>query len=296
MHSRQIVLTLIMLLEFFGGPIVVEAQQLMIAMENLPPAAVAFQQKEKIPSIPILYASDFDPEDDGTADESLLMQAIAKKIPDVHYQGIAVLDWEEPGFVVLENGEAQSVQFQETLKKYLRLLALCKQLRPRASWGYYGIPFTSYWDGPTVTITNERIAPLIQAVDVLLPSLYSYYPQGTPQTNNHAYFVSNTAAMAQLASVVQKKWYIFICHRFHPSNKESSLKLIPKAEIVQYLLWMKNSARHYPMAGFIWWGADDYYYKTGSAVLKNEVGNKSFKKYWGKTITSYGAIIKRQLN
>lgn len=296
MYIGKIFPPLIILIMCMGKSIAVDAQQLLMAMENLPRASVAFQQKEKITSIPVLYASDFDPEDDGTADESLLKQAVAKKIPDINYKGVAVLDWEEPGFTVLEKGDAQSVLFQETLKKYLRLLALCKQLRPKANWGYYGIPFTSYWDSAMVVNTNKQIAPLIQAVDVLLPSLYSYYPQGTPQTNNQAYFAANASAMAQLAQQVKKKWYVFIWHRFHPSNEQSGLMLIPKAELAQHLLWMKKAAVQNSMEGFIWWGADDYYYKTGSAPLKREVGKKSFVKYWNNTITIYGALIKKQLN
>ncbi|MCA0381130.1 MAG: hyaluronidase [Bacteroidetes bacterium] len=267
-----------------------------MAMENLPPAVKAFQKKQNIKSIPILYASDFDPEDDGVADEVMLHNAIHRKIPDSNYQGIAVIDWEDPGFPLLEKGDVQSTAFQQTIAKYLRVLQLCKQARPKASWGYYGIPFTSYWDSATVLNINKRIDPLINAVDVLLPSLYNYYPDNTPQTNNKAYYTANAMAMAAMAKENQKQCYIFIWHRYHPSNQDVGLQLLPKTVFARHIQWMKTAASPLSFDGFIWWGADDYYFKTGSVAIQKEAGTIPFDKHWSNTIISYGQMIKKQLN
>jgi hypothetical protein len=271
-------------------------QKLFLAMENLPKAAKSYQKQHNIPSVPILYAADFDPEDDGIYDASLLASSIKKKIPEVDYNGIAVIDWEEPGFTILEKGDAKTTNHQATIDKYLQLLALCKKARPNARWGYYGIPFTSYWDSATLSVTNKKIDPLLQAVDVFLPSMYSYYALGTQHTNNAAYFHKNASSIASLANDYDKGIFMFIWHRYHQSNADVGMKTIPITEFqIDLDNILKGTGSSQRLEGFIWWGADEYFYRTGNANIKAEVGRKSYDLYESQLISSYGAVLLQKL-
>ncbi len=288
---------LFFLMLIVGSSLSISGQKLYMAMENLPAAAKRFQQDNHITSIPILYASDFDPEDDGVYDEALLRTSIGKKIPDKNYQGIAVIDWEDPLIGVLEKADSASNEFRTAMSKYKALLQLCKMQRPNAKWGYYGMPFTSYWDSTRVEMANRKIIALLQEVDVLLPSLYSYYPNNTPQTNNYAYVAANTRNTAQLAKALNKPFDIFIWHRYHPSNQEFGMKTIPQAEFKNWIQVMIAACKPVSlMEGIIWWGADDYYYRTGNKNLAGEVGTKNFEKYQSDLIRNYGTMCQSVLN
>jgi hypothetical protein len=64
------------------------------------------------------------------------------------------------------------------LEFFVETIKLCHALRPNARWGYYGFPqaftFNGYDSpsGPTLRALNDRLQPLWDASDVLLPSIY----------------------------------------------------------------------------------------------------------------------------
>ena len=64
------------------------------------------------------------------------------------------------------------------LEFFVETIKLCRALRPRARWGYYGYPQPFVFDGydtangPTLRALNDQLQPLWDASDVLLPSIY----------------------------------------------------------------------------------------------------------------------------
>ena len=66
-----------------------------------------------------------------------------------------------------------------SLAFFVETIKLCREVRPLARWGYYGFPqsftFDGYTDpvrGPKLRELNNKLQPLWDAVDVLLPSIY----------------------------------------------------------------------------------------------------------------------------
>jgi hyaluronoglucosaminidase len=73
---------------------------------------------------------------------------------------------------------------QAATEFFVATIRLCKKIRPRARWGFYGFPNPSFYpctgdscgydsrDGPTLRARNDQLKPIFEEVDVILPSIY----------------------------------------------------------------------------------------------------------------------------
>jgi lysophospholipase L1-like esterase len=74
--------------------------------------------------------------------------------------------------------EAKKAFESAALEFFVETIKLCRELRPKAQWGFYGFPqaftFNGYDSshGPTLRALNDRLQPIWDASDVLLPSIY----------------------------------------------------------------------------------------------------------------------------
>ena len=112
-----------------------------------------------------------------------------------------------------------------TVDRLLGLLATVRRIEPGVNIGYYGIPpIRDYWRairGPgdaqyeEWVRDNDRLARLAQSVNVLFPSLYTFYddPAGWRK-----YAVANLKEARRLAG--SKRIYAFLWPQYHESNKQ----------------------------------------------------------------------------
>jgi hypothetical protein len=120
----------------------------------------------------------------------------------------------------------------DTKRKYLTLLSLFRKCAPAIKVGYYGIPpLRDYWRAikgerdPAYRqwqADNEKYRDLANAVDVLFPSLYTFYED---QKGWVKYAEENIKEARRLAG--GKPVYVFLWPQFHESNAKMKGKLVP---------------------------------------------------------------------
>ncbi len=216
------------------------------------------------------------------------------KIPK-NMNGLGVLDWEgeiEKGF---EQNAPENL-FNYSLEAHLLILKIAKKYRPNLKWSVYSYPITSFWGrNQSWRKQNERLIPLMKECDVLCPSLYLYYPdKEVGAINNQNYAKENSEEILYFAQELNKKVYPFVWHRFHPSNKEFGLELIPLSQFKHHIEDVFSSHFNgHKIDGIVWWGSDSYYYNVkAEALIKESQSFKSFEDYYYKNVIKpYSSII-----
>ncbi len=214
--------------------------------------------------------------------EELFKQQLEELIPDINYIGICFLDIEDEYGNDLMNKESGVIDFQNSLTQFIRVIKFAKQLRPNVKWGYYGIPFTTYWERtPEFYLKNSKIDFLLKECDILFPSLYNFY-RDDEQTNlaeeNEKYARENTVEMIKLGLIYNKPVIAFVWHRYHPSTKHAMETMTDEAFLKHIEILKDSSYQGKKMDGIVWWSADDYFFRQGE-IKSIYTTNEEFSKY-----------------
>lgn len=150
-------------------------------------------------------------------------------------------------------------EVRRSLSKYMTVLQWFKEAAPGVTVGYYGAPPSrDYWkslapptsrDGVSFARDNERLAPLAQAVDILCPSLYTFYADRGAWVR---YAYGQIAAARRYGN--GKPVYVFMWPQYHESNPSLKGAFLP-ADFWRLQLQM---ARQYADGIIIWggWGGN----------------------------------------
>lgn len=121
--------------------------------------------------------------------------------------------------------KGDSDQVQESVSKYMTVLQWFKEAAPELLVGYYGVPpLRDYWrairpptskEWQSYSEDNDRLKPLARAVDLLFPSLYTFY---TDQGGWVRYAYGQIAEARRCAN--GKPVYVFLWPQYHDSNRE----------------------------------------------------------------------------
>jgi hypothetical protein len=160
-----------------------------------------------------------------------------ERLPDkVHVQELARQASVKTKRIVLDIEHwplaGDSLEVQKSLSKYMTVLQWVKEAAPGMAVGYYGAPpLADYWKStkpPTskefrsYSLENDRLRPLAEAVDILLPSLYTFY---TDRGGWVRY------AYAQIAEARRygngKPVYVFLLPQYHDSNPTLKSAYLP---------------------------------------------------------------------
>ena len=103
---------------------------------------------------------------------------------------ISLVQQAQPSLSLAQATVIAQQQFEKAaLAWFVETVKLCRSLRPKARWGYYGFPqsftFKGYSDptrGPILRQKNDKLQPLWDAVDVLQPSIYLAQWGASPPT------------------------------------------------------------------------------------------------------------------
>lgn len=164
-------------------------------------------------------------------------------------------------FFDIEHWNVRGTQSQtvDSLVKYLTVFAWAKMQRPDVIMGYYGVPpIRDYWRAikPEGDLTrmawvaeNDRLALLARVVDVLFPSLYTFYDN---QAGWVEYAVANIKEAKRLAN--GKPVYPFIWPQYHNSNAALKGQFIPP----EYWRLQLETIREHADGVVIWGGWIDY--------------------------------------
>ena len=140
------------------------------------------------------------------------------------YTGVVYLDYEQWAI-----SQIPAPQIADNIKKLVRVAQIAHQAIPSARIGYYGLlPCFDYWslvknDQKQIKLwqdCNVRLDPISDQVDVIFPSLYTFYndPQG---------WDIFAAAQLQAARRYNKPVYAFLWPEFHVSNRLLKGKNVP---------------------------------------------------------------------
>jgi hypothetical protein len=156
--------------------------------------------------------------------------------------------------------KGESSQVQESLSKYMTVLQWFKEAAPGLSVGYYGAPpLRDYWRAirpPTskewrsYADDNDRLQPLAGAVDILVPSLYTFY---TDQGGWVRYAYGNIAEARRCAN--GKPVYVFLWPQYHDSNRKLAGTYLPD----DYWRLELETAKQYADGIILWggWGSNN---------------------------------------
>lgn len=191
-----------------------------------------------------------------TFDRVALANRLKELYLSVKSKGICYIDTE--GEAMTNIMDSSSVGFQDSLNMFLDILRFCKLYRPNVKFGFYAIPFTTYWDRTEEFYAkNDAIYELINECDYLFPSMYTFYEETEEwvANENENYLIEN----AQQFIKYNKPVLAFVMHRFHPSNATYKYKEI------QIDIWNRDIKRLLSNGAdkVVWWGADDYFFRQG---------------------------------
>ncbi len=146
-------------------------------------------------------------------------------------------------------------QVRASLSKYMTVLQWFKEAAPGLPIGYYGAPpIRDYWkslkspmskDWASFAKENDQLRPLAGAVDIIFPSLYTYY---TDRGGWVRYAYAQIAEARRLAN--GKPVYVFIWPQYHDSNPSLKGAFLP-ADFWRLQLQM---AKQYADGIVIWGG------------------------------------------
>jgi hypothetical protein len=150
-------------------------------------------------------------------------------------------------------------EVRRSLSKYMTVLQWFKEAAPGLAVGYYGAPpLGDYWktlNSPTSKAwasfagENDRLRPLAGAVDILFPSLYTFY---TDRGGWVRYAYGQIAEARRYGN--GKPVYVFLWPQYHDSNPSLKGAFLP----ADYWRLQLQMAKQYADGIIIWggWGSN----------------------------------------
>jgi hypothetical protein len=276
--------------------------ELYLCLGTLPLSSLKFIQKNQIKQLVLVNGCYIDKNNDGKVDEELLRNYIRKILPNKSAQGVASLDWEGEAIKILEREGIDKQEFKNIEKEYIKAYQIAKSERPNIEWGFYGLPFRDYWNrNEKWRKKNDKLEKILSTVDVIFPSVYDFYKD----TNKHAgkrkdslYVNDNIESALKFGKELNKRVLPFYWHRWHNSNKERGMQLIPWEEFSNHIeAGLSASYQGKKVDGIVWWGADQYFYKVKTKALIEEVKKEeNFLRYKNKVVFKYTNEIYNLIN
>lgn len=241
-----------------------------LCMGDVTSTVSSFRKTNDIGAVKLIGGGDISSGNILVINRGTLGRAIRSAFPDSLMQGIGVLDWEGKELGILRRQSADDPQFKDAMQKMLSVLSFAQQMRPNVSWGFYGLPVREFWKrNNDWKESGNRLLPLLQKQDALFPSVYLLYNSKVVNSIlSRGYTKDNVGQALAIGAQVNKPVLPFVYHRY------PDFSLVPldvfRQQAEDILSTDVNGKR---VSGIIWWGADNYYYKTNNKVLAREVGN-----------------------
>lgn len=292
--------TLILVCLFTGNLQCVYAQKaslkegrpgIYLCMGDLTSGVSSFRKTNDIGAVRLIGGGDISSGNILVINRNTLGRAIRSAFPDSLMQGIGVLDWEGKELGILRRQSGDDPQFKDAMQKMLTVLAFAQQMRPNVSWGFYGLPVREFWKRNSEwKESGNRLLPLLQKQDALFPSVYLLYNSTVVNgVLSSGYTKDNVRQAIALGVQANKPVLPFIYHRYPDFSLVPLDVFRQQAEDI-----LSADVNGNKVAGIIWWGADNYYYKTNNKVLAREVrGSQQAGAHFDDLVRQYsGELLK----
>lgn len=259
--------------------------KILVYTDSNTPEFNSFLKKNNIQKVSFVNDVQFlDPNNKFTFSQKLLDRELQRAYPNQLEEGIAYIDLEAPYLEYLMNADLNSTEFKKSKKLFIDVLTYVKKARPNVKWGYYYVPFTTYWSRTNSFYSkDERISEIIKNSDVLFPSIYIFYNKMNFILENKSYLVENTQQVIKIAQKYNKKVYPLIMSRYHPSNASIGNETIGETDFRFYLSTIRNTKYNgKSVDGIMLWNADGYSNRIQEPKLKQELTKSklNFEKFY----------------
>ncbi len=274
--------------------------ELYHCMGVLPPLQQKAMGANNIKQAPLIDGRFIDPTNKDIFDSVSFKNGIIENFPNASDTGVGIIDWETASFDNLLFKPANSSQLQQSIDLFSKILTLAKELRPKVRWGIYNLPYYSYWqrDNKLWLEQGNLLKPLLEKTDLLMISLYDFYKDGSPSTDDKAYIQDNVKMSLQIAELLKKPLFVFIWQRYHASNPHIGLQLIPQKEFVLHIDNILQTEYHgLYVNGLIWFDAQNWFYKVKASIAKTDMKILGVAEQNTKdaAIQVYGATINERV-
>lgn len=255
-----------------------------------------FIQRNNIQKVGFVGDTQFlDPNKKFAFSSAMMDQELQRAFPNKNEVGIAYIDLEAPYIEFLKDADSHSEEFKKSKKLFLDVLEYAQKARPNVKWGFYGIPFTSYWT-KTESFYNKdnRIAEILNKSDVLFPSIYIFYNKMNFILENESFIKVNAEQMIRIGQKYHKPVYPLIMSRYHPSSKTLGYESLSETDFRFYVSTLKNTNYHGKyLDGIMYWNADRYFYKTKENKVVQEVqqSRMPFNSYYDNYLINNLSIL-----
>ena len=271
-----------------------QSKKLFFALETDNAVEKKFIKENKISSLTILYQGEFVSQD--TLNEKLLVKSINSKFPDKNSKEYAVLDWEGKQYDALFKDDENASNI--ALNMFVKAVKIAKKERPNMKWSFYGIPDREFWaPGYLWEQKNLKLSELFKNLDFIAPSVYLFYTQDEIKSYlTENYITRNVGLAIKIGKKYNKEVYPFIWHRFHPSNQNYGMALIPTDFFSAYIKNIYTTKiEGNSINGIIWWHAESYFSKNMKdqpRLQKEYKGAKDYESYNYNNFKKYLKLIK----
>jgi hypothetical protein len=149
-----------------------------------------------------------------------------------------------------------------SISKFLEVAKIARSARPGARFGFYNVaPIGTYWailmqqskEYPEWLRANRALDPLAAMVDVLFPSLYTFY-------NEPGGWMTVAQGILAEARRYGKPVYPFLWPEFHDSNRQLAGQVIPADFWAAQLRFCRENAD-----GVVLWGGYQHQWDENAA-------------------------------
>lgn len=229
-----------------------------------------------------------------------LKTEIKRAYPKPSEEGVAYIDIEAPYLEYLMTKPTNSIEFIKSQKLFLDVLQIAKKERPNVKWGYYYIPFTTYWGRDKKFYEkHNKIKQIIEESDVLFPSIYIFYNRLNFDIENLQYVEENTKEVIRVAQLYNKEVYPLVMSRYHPSNASIGNEIIEPENFENYVKTIFHTTYlNRQVDGVLLWNADDYAFRIKEKKLLQELvkAKVDFNTYYDQHIIQYLDIMSKSRN
>ncbi len=272
--------------------------KMSVCLGEYGPSMEGFIKNNKVGKVQFVNDGQFLGKELYTFDPQLLTQEIKRALPNRKDNSVVYIDLESPYIENLRDKEVNSEAFQKSLKLYIDVIQFAKKMRPNARWGYYGFPYTTYWDRTSDFYKKiKKVAPLIKECDVFFPSLYTFYvdKDSIMTAENKKYVIENTKEIIKISKLYKKPALVFVWHRYHNSNQEVGNQFLPEKVFLTHIKRIINTTfEGRKIDGIVWWGCDNYSFRQKhKGVVEEFSGNEQDYKKNNDIVLS--KLAKKQL-
>jgi len=195
--------------------------------------------------------------------------------------------------------QVNSAEFEEAVNVFIEVIQFSKLLRPKAQWAYWDIPGSIYYVEVDAfwQARYDGLERLLSEVDILMPHLYDYYPDGVRSAHEDSAYIQEILKKTLEKAVKFKKPVLpFIWHRYSDAIKETGLISINEIEFLRQLKEMcEVSYEGKKINGVIWWHEDLYFINIEAPNIMKEMGTKNRDSYRDEVLYKYWSLAKEVL-